>query len=141
METHESPGKPLVNQQFILQKFPGKGGWTFAEIPGILGENRNTSGWVKVKGSIDDYTFNQYSLAPMRNGNFFFPVKAEVRKKIKKQAGDYVTIRLFVDDSEIAIPLELQECLETEPGALEAFQKLSLPDKKKHIQSIFSAKL
>ena len=45
--------KPLVNKEYILEKFPGKGGWTFASIPEVL-QNKNTPfGWVKVKGTID----------------------------------------------------------------------------------------
>jgi hypothetical protein len=27
--------KPLVNKKYKLQKFPGKGGWTYAMIPEI----------------------------------------------------------------------------------------------------------
>ena len=27
--------KPLVNAAYLLQKFPGKGGWTYAAIPEI----------------------------------------------------------------------------------------------------------
>jgi hypothetical protein len=25
--------KPLVNKEYLLEKFPGKGGWTYAAIP------------------------------------------------------------------------------------------------------------
>ena len=28
--------KPLVNREYLLEKFPGKGGWTYALIPEIL---------------------------------------------------------------------------------------------------------
>lgn len=28
--------KPLVDKDYLLQKFEGKGGWTYAEIPEIL---------------------------------------------------------------------------------------------------------
>ena len=61
-------------------------------------------------------------------------------RKIKKKEGDYVSITLFAADSEIEIPLELKESLETEPGALEAFEKLSISEQRNHIQFIFTAK-
>jgi hypothetical protein len=25
--------KPLINNSFLLQKYPGKGGWTYAALP------------------------------------------------------------------------------------------------------------
>ena len=61
--------KPLVNQDYLLQKFPGKGGWTYAEIPEVLQDKHAPFGWVKVKGSIDGYQFKNYRLMPMGNGN------------------------------------------------------------------------
>ena len=48
---------PLVNGKYLLEKFPGKGGWTFAAIPEVLQNKNNPFCWVKVKGSIDDYCF------------------------------------------------------------------------------------
>jgi hypothetical protein len=41
-----------------------------------------------VRGTIDDFEIRKYHLMPMGNGKFFLPVKAEIRKKIKKEAGD-----------------------------------------------------
>lgn len=77
--------KPLVNSEYLLQKFPGKGGWTYAAIPEILQNKNNPFGWVKIKGSIDGFKLKQYKLMPMGNGKLFLPVKSEIRKKsIKK---------------------------------------------------------
>jgi hypothetical protein len=74
--------QPVVDRICVLQKFPGKGGWTYAEIPELL-QNKNTAfGWVTVKGSIDSFEINQYKLMPMGNGKLFLPVKASIRKKI-----------------------------------------------------------
>ena len=95
---------PLVNKQYKLHKFPGKGGWTYAEIPEIPQDKKAPFGWVKVKGSIDDYTFSDYRLMPMGNGHLFLPVNAAVRKKIGKGEGDYVQVVLFKDESDLQIP-------------------------------------
>ena len=84
--------KPLVNATYLLQKFPGKGGWTYAAIPEIIQDKTKPFGWVTVRGSIDDYELKQYKLMPMGEGRLFLPVKAAVRKAIKKEAGDYVKI-------------------------------------------------
>jgi len=42
---------PLVNKKYLLKKFAGKGGWTFAEIPEILQNKNNPFGWVNYDGS------------------------------------------------------------------------------------------
>lgn len=47
--------KPLVNKKYKLEKFPGKGGSTFARIPEVLQDKSKRFGWVKVRGSIDGY--------------------------------------------------------------------------------------
>jgi uncharacterized protein YdeI (YjbR/CyaY-like superfamily) len=77
---------------------------------------------------------------PMGDGRLFLPVKAEIRKAIKKEAGDTVHIILYPDDSAVEVPGELQLCLEDEPQALRFFTKLSDSEKKYYIQWIYGAK-
>lgn len=132
--------EPLVNKEYLLEKFPGKGGWTFAVIPEIIQDKKAPFGWVKVRGSIDDYEFKNYKLMPMGNGKLFLPLKAAVRKQIKKEAGDYVKVILYKDDSPIEIPDELVLCLKDEPLAYETFVKLKEGEQKAFIDWIYSAK-
>ena len=132
--------KPLVNKKYLLEKFPGKGGWTFARIPGILKDKNVPFGWVKVKGSIDDAEIKKYHLMPMGNGKLFLPVKAEIRKKIKKQEGDYVHVILYADNDPLEVPGEMLICLQEEPAALEFFNSLSESEQKFYIQWVYSAK-
>lgn len=133
--------KPLVNGTYLLEKFPGKGGWTYAEIPEVLQNKNNPFGWVQVKGSIDNHSFSQYKLMPMGNGKLFLPVKAEVRKKINKKEGDFVQIILYADNSEMAIPVEIIACFETESPEIYAnFMTLKQGDKKAYLDWIYDAK-
>lgn len=132
--------KPLVNKKYLLEKFPGKGGWTFARIPDITKSKKTPFGWKKVKGSIDGYEINKYHLMPMGNGKLFLPVKGEIRKKIKKQAGDQVHVILFPDNDPFEIPEEILLCLQDEPEALRFFNSLSESERKFYIQWITSAK-
>ena len=74
----------LVDNVYVLEKFPGKGGWTFARIPEISQDKKQPFGWKKVRGTIDGYEIRKYHLMPMGNGLLFLPVKAEIRKKIGK---------------------------------------------------------
>jgi hypothetical protein len=131
---------PIVNQVLLLKKFPGKGGWTYAEVPELPGISRANFGWVKVKGTIDNYELSDYSLAPMKGGKLFLPVKSEIRKKIKKQAGDFVQVVLYRDYSTFIIPEELIDCLLLEERVYEAFNKLSKSDQRQYVKWIYSAK-
>jgi hypothetical protein len=42
--------KPLVNKKFLLEKYPGKGGWTFARLPDIRPEKKGALWLEKSKG-------------------------------------------------------------------------------------------
>ena len=52
--------KPLVNKKYVMEKFHGKGGWTFAPIPEIIKDNKAPFGWVKVRGTIDGFEIRKY---------------------------------------------------------------------------------
>jgi hypothetical protein len=130
----------LINNHFLLEKFPGKGGWTFARLPDIKHNKSNPFGWEKVRGSIDGFEIRHYHLMPMGNGHLFLPVKAEIRKKIKKEAGQLVHIILLPETEAIEIPDELLSCLAYEPQAFSFFNALTESEKKHYIQWIFSAK-
>jgi len=95
-------GKALVNREYLLDKFPGKGGWVYTIIPEILPDKKSPFGWVKVKGSIDGFEISNYRLMPtgmeQGKGQLFLAVKSEIRKKIKKGKGDYVHIILYPDE-------------------------------------------
>ena len=132
--------KSSIKTQCLLKKYPGKGGWTYAEVPRLSDGRDAAFGWTRVKGSIDGYKFSQYNLMPMKNGNLFFPVKAEIRKQIKKQAGDTVSIVLYPDNSSIEIPAELDECLQAEPAAHRFFTTLKDSEQKAYISWIYEAK-
>jgi hypothetical protein len=132
--------KPLVNNKYLLERFPGKGGWTFARIPEILQDKTKPFGWVKVRGSIDGYEIKKSHLMPMGDNKLFLPVKAEIRKKIRKKAGDYVHVILYPDNEPLEVPEEMMLCLQDEPSAFKFFKALSESEQNFYIQWIYSAK-
>ena len=131
---------PLVNKKYTLEKFPGKGGWTYAAIPEIPADKHAYFGWVRVKGSIDDHEFSAYHLMPMGNGKLFLPIKAAIRKKIKKEAGDVVHVILYEDKTPVDIPEELLDCFTDEPHLLQKFLSYTEAEKKAAIEFIYAAK-
>ncbi len=138
--------KPLINKKYTLQKFGGKGGWTYALIPEIPQNKKNPFGWLTVSGFIDNFELKHYKLMPFSasvankttmakaagNGKLFMPVKATTRKAIGKQAGDTVHIKISIDTSPIEIPAEIIECFRNEsPTIYSKFWNL-LKASKKH---------
>jgi hypothetical protein len=132
--------KPIVNKKYLLKKFEGKGGWTYTLIPEITPEKRKSFGWLKVRGTIDGYEITKYNLMPIAGGRLFLPVKAEIRKHIKKEAGDYVHVILYPDDEPLKAPKEMLLCLKDEPAALKFFKSLSESEQKFYIQWVYSDK-
>lgn len=132
--------KALVDKEYLLEKFPGKGGWTFARIPEILQDKKASFGWVTVKGSIDDYKINHYKLMPMGNGSLFLPVKASIRKVIGKKEGDLIRVILFPDNDLFSIPPEILDCLRDEPVAYTHFASMTISQQKQYIDWIYEAK-
>lgn len=124
----------------MLEKFPGKGGWTFARIPEVLQDKSKPFGWVKVRGSIDGYEIKKYNLMPMGNGMLFLAVRAEIRKKIKKKEGDTIHVILFPDDEPMEVPDDLMLCMQDEPNALKFFKALSESEQKYYVDWIYSTK-
>lgn len=128
--------KPLINISVTLEKFSTKGGWTFARISGKVNAGSNVFGWIKVKGTIDNYVLEKTHLMPMGNGKLFLPVKAAIRKQIKKDVGDVVKIVLYKDESEFEVPEAFMECLKDEPEALKNFMLFSKKEKKQYVDWI-----
>jgi Domain of unknown function (DUF1905)/Bacteriocin-protection, YdeI or OmpD-Associated len=132
--------KPLVDKKYRLEKFPGKGGWTFARIPEVLQDKNSPFGWVKVRVLIDGVELKNYRLMPMGDGHLFLPVRADIRKKIGKEKDDIVHIILFPDNEALAVPEELTLCLNEEPTARVFFEELSDDEKSAYIKWIYKVK-
>lgn len=132
--------KLLVNKKYLLEKYSGKGGWTYAAIPEVLQDKHSPFGWVKVKGFIDNFEIKNYKLMPMGNGNLFLPVKLEIRKKIGKEAGDWIKVILYADNAPTEIPEEFLLCLKDDTIAYKLFMKCTDGQKKGIIDWIYSAK-
>ncbi|MFD2554842.1 YdeI/OmpD-associated family protein [Sphingobacterium tabacisoli] len=133
-------GTLLTDKQYTIEKFEGKGGWTYVRLPEIAPSKNAPFGWVRVSGSVDHYPIKAYNLQSMGQGIFFLPLKAELRKHIKKQAGDLVHVLLFEDNTPTEIPEELILCLSEENQVYETFCSYSDGEKKNIVDWIYAAK-
>ena len=119
-----------------------KTGWTYVFIPFDMAEKLNpkVKRSYRVKGTIDAIEVNQLALIPMGNGDFIIPLKAELRKKIKKQKGEKVKLTLILDTSEFKISSDFLACLKEEKGAEKFFYSLTGSHQKYYSNWIESAK-
>ena len=130
-----------VKGEYLLQKYPGKGGWTYALIPEIPQDRKAHFGWVTVSGRIDDHKLERIKLMPDGKGHLFLPVKAAIRKKIKKEAGDTVFIELSTVVAPLSLPEEIKLCFENEsPKLYTTFCQLSDSEQQAYLDWIYAAK-
>ncbi|BDD06686.1 YdeI/OmpD-associated family protein [Aureibacter tunicatorum] len=134
-------GTPLVEGRFTLQKFEGKGGWTYIELPKIDSNQKRPFGWISVSGVIDEISFSRVKLMGMGNGNLMFSVNAKLRKRLRKEAGDAVDLKLIEDSYEQCVPEEIILCLKEEPSwVLDNFNGLPPNEKRKAVEKVLDAK-
>ena len=129
----------LIEGEFFLERFTGKGGWTFVRLPISQLGAKTHFGMLKVSGSIDDFEFEGKTLMPMGDGFLFLPVSKEIRSHIRKEEGEKVELRLFRNGIPDQLTDELKDCLMDDPGKLELYQALPAAEQARWLEMIYSA--
>lgn len=135
----------ITKLECIIEKFDKQGektGWTYLFIPFDFAEkiNKGVKKAYRVKGKIDAISFEQIALAPMGEGNFILPIKADLRKKIIKPLGEKVLLQIEVDTFEKPIDEELMECIKDDTLALKHFEAMPKSHQKYYSNYVESAK-
>lgn len=130
----------LIDKTFKVEKQSTKGGWSYVVIDGIPLQARAVGGTVRVSGTVDTYALHQFNLLPMKDGAMLLPLKAALRKAIQKKAGDTVHVTLYLDQSPVEIPEDIEAALTDSPEAYAFFLTLSGNNKKYFIDWIEEAK-
>lgn len=121
----------MIYHKAEIEKFDAMGektGWSYVFVPQTVaqqiksGEKKS----FRVKGKIDQVEVGGVALLPMGEGDFIIPLKAGLRKKLKKEEGATVELNLVFDaDFKIEMPDDLEICLADEEHLMQQF--LSMP--------------
>lgn len=135
----------MIHFSTIIQRFGSKGektGWTFIKITEEIAQklNPNVKKSYRIKGKLDDLLISGIAIVPMGEGDFILPLKAELRKKLKKRNGDTLTVSLTIDTAPLKINDHLLLCLEDEPKAKKYFDSLTASHQRYFSNWVDSAK-
>ncbi|MFC5191734.1 YdeI/OmpD-associated family protein [Algoriphagus aquatilis] len=129
----------LIEGEFFLEKFSGKGGWTFVRLPLSQLGAKTHFGMLKVSGSVDSFEFSEKTLMPMGDGFLFLPISKEIRTQIKKGDGEKVILQLFRNGIPTQLTEELRDCLLDDPGKLDLYLSLTSEEQTRWLEMIYSA--
>lgn len=120
-----------------------KTGWRYVEIPADIAQQLKPGNKksFRVRGKLDNYPISGFALMPMGEGKFIMPIKLEIRKAIRKEAGAMLSVSLEEDvDYKVEVPEDLQECFEFDTEASVQFNSLARSHRDYFIKWIESAK-
>lgn len=135
----------MIKFTALLEKFGKKGektGWTYfmirAEQTKKINPGVKTS--FRVKGKLDNFPIKGIAIIPMGEGDFIMPVNAEMRKGIKKQKGEKISVQIELDTAELKLSEDFIACLKEEKEAKAFFEKLPKSHQNYYSKWIESAK-
>lgn len=135
----------MIQFKAILDKFDEKGektGWTYFIIPAHIAQelNAGVKTSYRVKGKIDNFPIKMVALLPMGNGDYIIPFNDKFKKGTAKKEGATIEVSLEIDTDEFQISADLLACLEDEPRAIAAFEKMPKSHQRYYSNWVESAK-
>ncbi len=119
----------MINFETTIHQFGSMGektGWSYIAIPNAVAQKLfpgNKKAFY-VNGKLDALPIQHVSLLPIGDGDFIMALKADVRKKLRKQKGDSLKVQLTHDKTGYQVNTDFLECLADEPQAKAHFETL-----------------
>jgi hypothetical protein len=119
----------------------GTGGGAVVRLPDDVAASFGTRRQVRVKGTINGAAYRS-NLMPLGNGAFRLGVHKATREAAGVTFGDAVVVTIERDDEprEVVVPPELQEALDKDPRAKQAFDALAPSHRREHANAVADAK-
>jgi hypothetical protein len=119
----------MIEITATILKFATQGektGWSYIKIPFAMAQQLKPGNKksFRVKGWLDKHEIQGVSLLPMGDGDFIMALNGSIRKAIRKNKGEKVSVQLEVDNKKLKAPAALIACLQDEPEALAFFRQL-----------------
>ena len=136
----------MISFEVLIERFEDKGektGWTYIYIPEDLALQikPNTRTSFRVKGFFDSVPVSGLATVPMGEGDYIIALKGELRRKLRKKAGDLLKVSLEEHpDFTIDMPADLEECLSDQPHLIANFLKQPRSHQHYYFNWINSAK-
>ena len=111
------------------------------DVPPEISEALGGATHIRVKGRVGDEPYRS-NLAPRGGGMHRLFVHSAIWRKLSVDVGDVVEVEIERDEEEweITVPADLAEAMPEGSEALEAFQALTVPNRKRFIDRIEEAK-
>ena len=111
------------------------------DVPPEISEALGGETHIRVKGTVGGKPFRS-NLAPRGGGKHRLFVHSGIWRKLGVDVGDVVDVEIERDDEEweITVPADLAEAMPEGSEALEAFQALTVPNRKRFIDRIEESK-
>ena len=111
------------------------------DVPSEVSEALGGETHIRVKGRVGGEPYRS-NLAPRGGGTHRLFVHSDIWRKLGVDVGDVVEVEIERDEDEreIAVPADLAEAMPEGSEALEAFQALTVPNRKRFIDRIEEAK-
>lgn len=132
----------MKQEFYAVLKKDAPGSWTLIEIPFDVEQVFKAKGYIQVKGTIEDIHYSGIRLMPTGNGRYWMPVNEQLRKKMKRDIGDTVSVTMEADNTviEYTEPDDFITALETNKTAKTFYESLTKAQKKWYILNITEAK-
>jgi len=135
----------MIKFTATLERFKNKGektGWTIASLPDSVYKKfkRPDKKEFRVKGFIDDVAVEKLVVYPIGHGEFILALNGVLRKKLGKEAGDTIALRLELDEAGGLRSPEMIEALKEDGVAWLAFQALKVSHQNYFHRHVANAK-
>ena len=126
------------------QQGPAMMGWAYIDVPQTISERLKPGcrQVYRVRGEIDGQSFAGLALMPKGEGDYILAINGAMRRMLKKDVGDFISLRLEEDrEFIIEMPEDLEICLSDDEGNLiERFNALPKSRRNYFLNHINGAK-
>lgn len=133
MAKRAAPPQDVFRFTAVLERMPGRFGWTFVEFPYDVQELFGKKGAVRVKGTVNGVPMDR-ALMPSRSGIHLIVLGQDLRRQAKVEAGDRAAFEVWRDPRPdvVELPEELRETLDFLPAFKAGWERLT-PGMKRSI--------